>query len=139
MRLSYSVPAICRVLAVSASGYYTWQNRPPSRRAREDMRLEVEIRAHKRTRETFGPERLQHDLAEHGVQAEFVVEGWLYLAGHKDLFNGEVVGYAMAERMTKNLVSEALFRAVSNKRPAKGLIHHSDRGASTALMNTGDA
>jgi hypothetical protein len=31
-------------------------------------------------------------------------EGWLYLAGHKDLFTGEVVGYAMAERMTKNLV-----------------------------------
>ncbi len=31
-------------------------------------------------------------------------EGWLYLAGHKDLFTGEVVGYAMAERMTKNLL-----------------------------------
>ncbi len=56
-------------------------------------------------------------------------EGWLYLAGHKDLFNGEVVGYAMGERMTKNLVSQSLFRAVSAKRPAAGLIHHSDRGS----------
>lgn len=28
-------------------------------------------------------------------------EGWLYLAGHKDLFNGEIVAYAMGERMTK--------------------------------------
>jgi putative transposase len=56
-------------------------------------------------------------------------EGWLYLAGHKDLFNGEIVGYAMGERITKNLVSESLFRAVSKKRPAKGLIHHSDRGS----------
>jgi putative transposase len=27
-------------------------------------------------------------------------EGWLYLAGVKDLFNGELVGYAMSERMT---------------------------------------
>lgn len=54
-------------------------------------------------------------------------EGWLYLAGHKDIFNGEIVGYAMGERITKNLVSESLFRAVSAKRPAKGLIHHSDR------------
>jgi putative transposase len=56
-------------------------------------------------------------------------EGWLYLAGHKDLFTGEVVGYAMGERMTKNLVSQSLFRAVSAKRPAAGLIHHSDRGS----------
>ncbi len=56
-------------------------------------------------------------------------EGWLYLAGHKDLFTGEVVGYAMAERMTRALVSQSLYRAVSLKRPGKGLIHHSDRGS----------
>ena len=56
-------------------------------------------------------------------------EGWLYLAGHKDIFNGEIVGYAMGERITKNLVSESLFRAVAARRPAKGLIHHSDRGS----------
>jgi putative transposase len=56
-------------------------------------------------------------------------EGWLYLAGHKDLFNGEIVGYAMGERITKSLVSQSLFRAVAAKRPAKGLIHHSDRGS----------
>jgi putative transposase len=43
-------------------------------------------------------------------------EGWLYLAGIKDLFNGE-------------LAMQALFRAVAAKRPAKGLIHHSDRGS----------
>ena len=56
-------------------------------------------------------------------------EGWLYLAGLKDLFNGELVGYAMSERMTKSLVMQALFRGVSAKRPAKGLILHSDRGS----------
>ena len=56
-------------------------------------------------------------------------EGWLYLAGHKDIFNGEIVGYAMGERITKNLVSESLFRAVAAKRPSKGLIHHSDCGS----------
>jgi transposase InsO family protein len=44
-------------------------------------------------------------------------EGWLYLTGHKDLFTGEVVGYAMAERMTRRLVSQSLFRAVSNELP----------------------
>ena len=56
-------------------------------------------------------------------------EGWLYLAGHKNLFTGELVGYAMAERMTKNLVIQSLLRAVAAKRPAAGLIHHSDRGS----------
>lgn len=55
-------------------------------------------------------------------------EGWLYLAGVKDLFNGELVGYAMNERMTKNLVIQALFRATASKHPDKGLIAHSDRG-----------
>jgi putative transposase len=56
-------------------------------------------------------------------------EGWLYVAGHKDLFSGNIVGYAMGERLTKNLISQFLFKAVAAKRPAKGLIHHSDRGS----------
>lgn len=56
-------------------------------------------------------------------------EGFLYLAGHKDIFTGEIVGYAMNSRMTKNLVIQSLFRAVSAKRPLAGLIHHSDRGS----------
>lgn len=56
-------------------------------------------------------------------------EGWLYLAGHKDIFTGDIVGYAMSKRMTRNLVSQSLFRAVAEKRPPRGLIHHSDRGS----------
>ena len=35
----------------------------------------------------------------------------------------------MTERMTQDLVGQALFRAVQQKRPAAGLIHHSDRGS----------
>lgn len=55
--------------------------------------------------------------------------GWLYLAGVKDVFTCEIVGYALAERMTQNLAGRALIRAVQQKRPAAGLIHHSDRGS----------
>lgn len=55
-------------------------------------------------------------------------EGWLYLADIKDLFSCEIVGYAMGARMTQAL-GQALFRAVQNKQPAAGLIHHSDRGS----------
>ncbi len=56
-------------------------------------------------------------------------EGWLYLAGIKDLHTCEVVGHAMGARMTTDLVSQALIKAVGAKRPSPGLIHHSDRGA----------
>ena len=56
-------------------------------------------------------------------------EGWLYVAGHKDLYAGNIVGYAMGERLTRNLISQSLLRAVAAKRPAEGLIHHSDRGS----------
>jgi putative transposase len=188
MRPTYPAPLLCRILDVSASGYHAWRNRPLSYRAKEETRLETEIRAaHRRTRETYGPERLQQDLAAHGVEigvhrikrlrrklglrcrqkrrfkattdsrhslpvAENLLaqnfeapapgriwlsdityirtgEGWLYLAGHKDMCTREIVGYAMGSRMTKNLVSQSLFKAVSAKRPTAGLIHHSDRGS----------
>ena len=55
--------------------------------------------------------------------------GWLYVAGVKDVFTCELGGYAMSERMTHGLTAQALWRAVRNKRPAPGLIHHSDRGS----------
>jgi putative transposase len=188
MRLKYSVPLMSRMLSVSASGYYVWRDRPLSQHDREELRLELEIKAaDRRTKQTYGAERLQCDLAEHGIRvgvcrikriraklgirckqkrkfkattyskhglpvAENILnqrfqvtgpnrvwlsdityvstaEGWLYLAGHKDLFTHEIVGYAMGERMTQNLVSESLLRAIETQRPAKGLIHHSDRGS----------
>ncbi len=188
LRLKYPIPLMSRMLSVSTSGYYAWQDRPLSQHDREELRLETEIKAaDKRTKQTYGPERLQHDLARHGIQVgvcrikrirtklgirckqkrkfkattysghnlpvaqnildqQFQVrepnrvwlsdityvptgEGWLYLAGHKDLFTHEIVGYAMGERMTKNLVSESLFRAVETRRPKQGLMHHSDRGS----------
>ena len=187
MRFKYCIEAMWRILRVSKSGYYKWLHWKPSKRIREEWRLEVEIKAaHQRTRETCGPERLQHELKEQGVEvgicrirrirkklglrckqkrkfkattdskhalpvAENLLhqqfetttpneiwlsdityipteEGWLYLAGHKDIFTGEIVGYAMGSRITKNLVSQSLFKAVAAKRPGSGLIHHSDRG-----------
>jgi putative transposase len=188
MRLHYPIPLISRILKVSTSGFYAWRDRPLSKWAQEEARLEVEIRAaHNRTRQTYGAERLQQDLAEHGIQVgicrikrirrklgirckqkrkfkattnskhtlpiaenilgqQFKVtapnkvwvsdityvptdEGWLYVAGHKDLFSGNIVGYAMGERLARNLVSQSLLKAVTAKRPAQGLIHHSDRGS----------
>ena len=57
LRQSYPIAAMCRVLDVSESGYHAWRNRLPSKRARENARLELEIRAaHERTRQTYGAE-----------------------------------------------------------------------------------
>ena len=56
-------------------------------------------------------------------------EGWLYLAGVKDLYTKELVGYAINKRMTADLVCKALNMAIKNKCPSKGLIVHSDRGS----------
>ena len=56
-------------------------------------------------------------------------EGWLYLAGVKDLYTKELVGYAINKRMTADLVYKALNMAIKNKRPSQGLIVHSDRGS----------
>ena len=69
MRPEYPLGMLCRVLGVSASGFHASQSRGPSRRAQQEARLEIEIRAaHQRTRQTYGPERLLRDLAAHGVR-----------------------------------------------------------------------
>ena len=56
-------------------------------------------------------------------------EGWLYLAAVKDLYTCELVGWAMDNNMTKALVVQALRSASWRKKPAPGLLHHSDRGS----------
>jgi transposase InsO family protein len=56
-------------------------------------------------------------------------EGWLYLAGVKDLYTKELVGYAINKRMTTDLVCRALNMAIKNKRSSRDLVVHSDRGS----------
>jgi putative transposase len=55
-------------------------------------------------------------------------EGWLYLAVVLDVYSRAVVGWAMAERMTRDRVIAALTMAIWRRRPGPGLIAHSDRG-----------
>ena len=59
-------------------------------------------------------------------------EGWLYLATVEDLYSRRIVGWAMSERMTSDLVIAALNMAIQARRPKAGLIHHSDRGSQYA-------
>ena len=59
-------------------------------------------------------------------------EGWLYLAVVLDLFNREIVGWAIRPRMTADIVVDALTMAWFRRKPAPGLMHHSDRGSQYA-------
>lgn len=59
-------------------------------------------------------------------------EGWLYLAVVLDLFNREVIGWSLKPRMTTDLVMDALTMAWFRRRPAPGVLHHSDRGSQYA-------
>ncbi|PJI54401.1 hypothetical protein CTI14_15935 [Methylobacterium radiotolerans] len=56
-------------------------------------------------------------------------EGWLYLAVTMDLYARSIVGWAMNRTMTAELPFSALNMAVQRRRPAAGLLHHSDQGS----------
>ena len=59
-------------------------------------------------------------------------EGWLYLACVMDLASRRIVGWSMSERITADLVCRALSSAYWQRKPAAGLIMHSDRGSQYA-------
>ena len=59
-------------------------------------------------------------------------EGWLYLAIVLDLFNREIVGWSLKSRMTADIVTDALTMAWFRRKPAPGVLHHSDRGSQYA-------
>jgi putative transposase len=59
-------------------------------------------------------------------------EGWLYLAAVLDLFSRKIVGWAMADHLQTDLVSDALQMALQHRQPSDGLLHHSDRGVQYA-------
>jgi putative transposase len=55
-------------------------------------------------------------------------EGWLYLAITVDLFHRKVIGWAMGQRITRQLVIDSLNMAILGVDLKPGLIHHSDHG-----------
>jgi putative transposase len=59
-------------------------------------------------------------------------EGWMYLAGVLDCYSRKIVGWSMDDRMPAELVSDAFTMAIDRRKPAKGLLHHSDRGVQYA-------
>ena len=184
----YSVQMMCRMLSVSPSGYYGWQDRPPSLRAKENAILAAKIKEifdkeHSRAGAKRIAKRLRREgtqvsrhrvariMRSHGWRAKaarkfkattnsnhklpvapnllqqnfaasrpnekwvsdityvWTEEGWLYLAVVMDLYSRMVVGWSMSERMTSNLVMDALQMAIWRRKMPRGVIIHSDRGS----------
>jgi putative transposase len=188
---------MCRVLQVSASGYYAWSDRPPSRRAIEDAVAIERIRnIHADSDSTYGMPRVRAELVEQGlkisgkrvarlmrsnairgvsrrrgfvvttqrdqrqrpapdlVKREFKADGpnqlwvadmtyvptwagFIYLAVVLDVWSRRIVGWAIGEQMTAELVLAALNMALQQRRPA-GVIHHSDQGSQYTSVAFGE-
>ena len=192
-----SVRTMCRVLGVSASGFYAWRERAPSPRSIANAVMTERIRQiHRDSYESYGMPRVRAELMEHGVRISrqrvarlmrearirgiskrrgFVVTtqrdkrqmpakdlvnrrfvangpnqlwvadmtyvptwmGFLYLAVVIDVWSRRVVGWAMGERMTADLVLTALNMALEQRKP-KGVIHHSDQGSQYTSLAFGE-
>jgi transposase InsO family protein len=108
-------------------------------------------RAPRRTRPTTTDSAHPHPLAPNLLDRQFDVNGialnqvwvsdityvptqagWLYLATVLDLASRRVVGWAMRDTLDSELAISALAMAVATRRPAPGLLHHSDRGSQYA-------
>lgn len=178
------VRVACRVLEVSASGFYEWRSRPPSRREVADGELLETIRQiHSGSRGTYGSPRVHAELqlglgircgrkrverlmaragicgvhrrkgrsrpapAVHDdlVARQFRAEGpdrlwvtditqhrssegWVYCGVVLDVWSRRVVGWAISDRITSDIVVDALEMARLRRRPG-GTIVHSDRGS----------
>jgi putative transposase len=85
----------------------------------------------------IAPNLLNRDFSAEKPNQKWVVdisyiwtrEGWLYLAVVLDLHSRRVIGWAVSNRMKRDLAIRALEMAIALRRPPKGCIHHSDRGS----------
>jgi putative transposase len=66
-------------------------------------------------------------------------EGWLYLAAVQDTYSRQIVGWSMATHLRPPLVVDALKMALHRRRPAPGLVHHSDQGGQYVSLAFGRA
>ena len=184
----YSVRRMCKLLEVSASGYYAWKKRADKRDEQDAEDTKQIKKEFENSLQTYGSRRIQIALEKQGIhlsrrritylmkkaklvtrkrakwhpsttnqalrnrvepnllQQDFTAsapnqkwvtdityvdtkEGWYYLAVVLDLYSRSIVGWAMSATMDRTLVISALQMALYQRRPDKGLLHHSDRGS----------
>ena len=87
--------------------------------------------------ETAAPNILSRDFTADAPNEKWVSdityiltgEGWLYLAVVQDIFSRKIVGWSMSDRVDSKLACDALKMAISNRKPARGVLFHSDQGS----------
>ncbi len=87
-------------------------------------------------RKPIAPNRLQRSFTSRARDRIWVGDitylragaSWLYLAVLLDVYSRRVVGWSLSSRIDEGLVRKALDRALAARRPARGWIHHTDRG-----------
>jgi putative transposase len=99
------------------------------RRSTRTTFSDPETKAADLIKRAFGPDTVELDrVYVSDITYIWTWEGWLYLATVIDLSSRRVVGWSMADHMRTELVADALRMAIAARRPAPGLIFHSDRG-----------
>lgn len=104
-------------------------------RAKRIRRYQTTTRRHKKRRVV--PNLLKRDFVAGRPNHKWLTditciptqEGWLYLAAILDLYSRQIVGWAMSERITARLTTDALKMAIRRRQPQASLIHHSDQGS----------
>ena len=102
----------------------------------------VRTRKHKVTTDSnhkfnIAPNLLDRDFAAEqpnqkwagDISYVWTCEGWLYLAVILDLHSRRIIGWAVSNRMKRDLAIRALNMAIAFRSPPKGCIHHTDRGS----------
>lgn len=142
-RQVYGSPRVCRVLR--SQGESVCENTVSRVMRQHGIRAKTKKKFVPRTtnsvhNQPVADNLLNREFAAEGPNRKWTVdityvptdEGWLYLAGVLDLFSRKIVGWAMADHMRTDLVSDALRMAIVHRRPGKGMLHHSDRGVQYA-------
>jgi putative transposase len=131
-------PKMTRLLA--AEGWHVSESRVARRMRRLGLRAIVRrawrVTTDSRHRLPVAPNRLARCFTAQGPNQVWVSDltylrtrqGWLYLVVILDLYSRQVVGWALSDSLRHPAVLKALRRAIDRRRPARGLVFHSDRG-----------
>jgi transposase InsO family protein len=111
------------------------------------MKRKFKVTTHSRHTDPVADNLLQQKFTTAGANKVWVSdityiwtsEGWLYLCAILDLFSRRIIAWGVSERLTSNLVTDALLQAIWHRKVEKGILFHSDRGsqyASSACRDT---
>jgi putative transposase len=137
-RSCYGAPRVKEALALR--GIYTSKKRVAQLMRREGLKGKKAFRNTKTTASNeahaAAPNLLNRNFTVSGpnkvwladATAIWTLQGWLYLATVMDLYSRRIVGWAVGSTLSAELCIAALERAIDDRRPAPGLLHHSDRG-----------